>query len=57
MTVGDLAGGTPLAEADVEIVVEQGLVVGADVDCDGQALQQRPNHSLAMPCHASSGKS
>jgi len=42
-SVADLAGGTFLAEADVELVVKQGLVVCADIDRDGQALQQR-NH-------------
>ena len=42
-SVADLAGGTFLAEADVELVVEQGLVVGADIDRDRQALQQS-NH-------------
>jgi len=40
-SVADLTGGTFLAEADVELVIEQGLVVGADID--RQALQQS-NH-------------
>jgi hypothetical protein len=35
----NLAGGTFLAEANVELVVEQGLVVGANIDRDRQALQ------------------
>jgi hypothetical protein len=34
-----LAGGTSLAETNVELVVEQGLVVGANINGDGQALQ------------------
>ena len=42
-SVADLTGGTFLAEADVELVVEQGLIVGADINRDRQALQQS-NH-------------
>ena len=38
-TATNLAGGTFLAEPNVELVVEQGLVVGADINCDRQALQ------------------
>jgi len=38
-TATNLAGGTFLAEANVELVVQQGLVVGANINCDRQALQ------------------
>jgi hypothetical protein len=46
-----LASSTLLLEANVELVIEQGFIVGANVNGDGEALQDNhlsPANNISM---------